>query len=380
MIVVSEFVDRELFRMLGQEGRLSEDKARQITCDLISALFYLHSHRVLHRDLKPQNVLIDENGVAKLCDFGFARNMGVRTHVLTSMKGTPLYMAPEVINAKPYDHTADLWSLGCIAYELLVGSPPFYTQYIIQLVQLIQYESVKWPEFLSPDCKSFLDGLLQKQPDKRLSWHEILKHPFLKGGKLNFENDDPALTGKYPFTNDLNEEGKELLDEARCTNQQLLKSAPPILDKIKENQLMIGGNNNQINAVKTSSCPSLSSKILSSLTENSIFKKVLHSSLKKVNKSVDAVDEKKLYTSLASDFADVKISESDKKKNVEENLEKQSALNETNKTDNKDNIRSKGFKNSKTMFTLHSWDSAASVRPIENDEWLAFLQRNMEVS
>lgn len=86
-----------------------ETRVQQIAVDLISALHYLHSNRILHRDIKPQNVLIDIDGLAKLCDFGFARNLGIDTFVLTSIKGTPLYMAPELIEEKPYDHLADIW-------------------------------------------------------------------------------------------------------------------------------------------------------------------------------------------------------------------------------------------------------------------------------
>ena len=79
--------------------------------DLMCALHYLHCNRVLHRDLKPQNVLIEKaSGKAKLADFGFARKFGETTLVLTSIKGTPLYMAPELIEEKPYDFKADLWS------------------------------------------------------------------------------------------------------------------------------------------------------------------------------------------------------------------------------------------------------------------------------
>lgn len=127
--MVTEYADKELYEILGKAGRLSEERAQVIACDLVSALYYLHSNRVLHRfkiqvpkyengklkyiisyrDLKPQNVLLETNGVAKLCDFGFARSMTTGTHVLTSIKGTPLYMAPELMEECPYDHNADLW-------------------------------------------------------------------------------------------------------------------------------------------------------------------------------------------------------------------------------------------------------------------------------
>ena len=128
----------------------------------MSALYYLHSNRILHRDIKPQNILLDNDGRAKLCDFGFARNLGLNTFVLTSIKGTPLYMAPELIEEKPYDETADIWSLGCIVYELLVGSPPFSTTSLFQLIKKIRYESIQWPAHLSETARSFLQGVLEK--------------------------------------------------------------------------------------------------------------------------------------------------------------------------------------------------------------------------
>lgn len=72
--------------------------------------------------------------------------MSIHTMVLTSIKGTPLYMSPELVEEKPYDHTADLWSVGCILYELYVGTPPFYTNSIFQLVSLIIKDPIKWPK------------------------------------------------------------------------------------------------------------------------------------------------------------------------------------------------------------------------------------------
>ncbi|XP_020284918.1 serine/threonine-protein kinase fused isoform X2 [Pseudomyrmex gracilis] len=179
-IVVTEYANKELYDLLDKEGRLSEERVQVIACDLVSALYYLHTNRVMHRDLKPQNVLLEANGVAKLCDFGFARSMSTGTHVLTSIKGTPLYMAPELIEEYPYDFNADLWSLGCIVYELVVGSPPFQTNSILHLIKLIRFEAIKWPDFISPNCKSFLQGLLQKDPSQRLTWPALLNHPFVK--------------------------------------------------------------------------------------------------------------------------------------------------------------------------------------------------------
>lgn len=99
----------ELYEILVKAGRMSEERSQVIACDLVSALYYLHSKRIVHRDIKPQNVLVDTGGVAKLCDFGFARLMNQDTHMLRSVKGTPLYMAPELIEEIPYDHNVDVW-------------------------------------------------------------------------------------------------------------------------------------------------------------------------------------------------------------------------------------------------------------------------------
>ncbi|KAM8741732.1 serine/threonine-protein kinase 36 isoform 2-T2 [Acanthopagrus schlegelii] len=184
VVVVTEYAEGQLFQILEDDGNLPESQVREIACQLVSALFYLHSHRILHRDMKPQNILLGKSGVVKLCDFGFARAMSVSTLVLTSIKGTPLYMSPELVEEKPYDHTADLWSLGCILYELHTGAPPFYTNSIFHLVQLIVRDPVKWPDTMSFACTSFLKGLLTKDPQKRLSWPDLLHHPFVADAVL----------------------------------------------------------------------------------------------------------------------------------------------------------------------------------------------------
>ncbi|XP_053491266.1 serine/threonine-protein kinase 36-like isoform X1 [Ictalurus furcatus] len=198
VVVVTEYAEGELFKILEYDGSLPESQVREIACQLVSALYYLHSHRILHRDMKPQNILLGKGGVVKLCDFGFARAMSVSTLVLTSIKGTPLYMSPELVKKKPYDHTADLWSLGCILYELHTGEPPFYTNSIFQLVQLIIKDLVKWPENMSQDCMSFLKGLLNKDPQKRLTWPGLLHHPFVADGVIVLP--DEGLTSPLTIT------------------------------------------------------------------------------------------------------------------------------------------------------------------------------------
>ncbi|KAM7446259.1 Serine/threonine-protein kinase 36 [Porites harrisoni] len=195
--VVTEYAEGELFQVLEDDGSLPEQQVRKIACQLVKALYYLHSHRILHRDMKPQNILLGKGGVVKLCDFGFARAMSINTLVLTSIKGTPLYMSPELVQEKPYDHNSDLWSVGCILYELFVGTPPFYTNSIFQLVNLICRDTVKWPENMSPDFQSFLQGLLTKDPNKRLSWPYLLRHPFVADGineaELERMSGDPEM-------------------------------------------------------------------------------------------------------------------------------------------------------------------------------------------
>jgi fused len=177
--VVTEFAQGELFEILEDDRSLGEPEVRKIAQQLVHALYYLHSHRIIHRDMKPQNILISANGIVKLCDFGFARSMSTNTIVLTSIKGTPLYMAPELVQELPYNHTVDLWSLGVIIYELFVGTPPFYTNSIYTLIHLIVKDPVKFPDNMSPEFKSFLQGLLNKTPSERLSWPELLSHPFI---------------------------------------------------------------------------------------------------------------------------------------------------------------------------------------------------------
>ncbi|XP_041896544.1 serine/threonine-protein kinase 36 isoform X1 [Corvus kubaryi] len=247
VVVVTDYAEGELFQILEDDGSFPEDQVQTIAAQLISALYYLHSHRILHRDIKPQNILLAKDGVVKLCDFGFARTMSIHTMVLTSIKGTPLYMSPELVEERPYDHTADLWSVGCILYELFVGTPPFYTNSIFQLVSLIIKDPVKWPMTMSPVFKSFLQGLLMKDPHQRLSWPELLSHPFI-AGRVTVIDDTEEHVISNPFTTKLSPELQALKEQQvhsmapRSSQSRILRKAQQKMaeERQKKGQLKAG--------------------------------------------------------------------------------------------------------------------------------------------
>lgn len=131
-------------------------------------------------------------------------------------------MAPELLAEKPYDHLADIWSLGCIIYESVAGQAPFCTTSILQLIRLIKKETIKWPTFVSEPCMTFLKGLLQKDPNQRMSWPQILSHPFVQGHIIILNENIPSS----PFT-------KSLTDSQNLMKQKqtegFLLSVPPFI-------------------------------------------------------------------------------------------------------------------------------------------------------
>lgn len=187
--VVSELARGDLFRVIDDEQTLPEKVLRNVAAQLVSSLAHLHSLHIIHRDMKPQNILIAEHGALKICDFGFARALSNTTLVLTSIKGTPLYMAPELVQEQPYDEKVDIWALGVILYELYYGKPPFFTNSIYKLIQMIVNSPITWPGDISSQFQSFLLEMLQKDPVRRISCKELLNHPFIADVDLgNFDD------------------------------------------------------------------------------------------------------------------------------------------------------------------------------------------------
>lgn len=246
IFVVTDFAAIDLHQFLKRRPvpKLTEDHVQLLTGNLISALYYLHSHRILHRDLKPQNILLNEAGMdAKLCDFGLARNMTRETHLLTSIKGTPLYMAPEVMCEQPYDQSADLWSLGCILYEMLVGQPPFKAKSMHHLQNLLQKQPISWPN-TSENCSSFLQGLLKKNVKQRFTWPTVLQHPFVDGKLVILDGG----TSDSPLTNALTE--SQTLAKEKQRDEILLKKGKKIIaERAKLCKAQVGTHHQQAAAI-----------------------------------------------------------------------------------------------------------------------------------
>ena len=169
------------------EYELPESKVCEIIHKLSMAIYYLHSYGIVHRDLKPENILmtdISDTADIRLLDFGLSKIIG-NEEKCTEPYGTLSFVAPEVLQGKPYDKSVDLWSIGIITFLLLCGYLPFDDKHSEREIarQTIQdpvpYEKKIWDKY-SPEAKAFVDGLLQKKPEKRYTIKEVLEHPWIK--------------------------------------------------------------------------------------------------------------------------------------------------------------------------------------------------------
>lgn len=174
-IIMDFLAGGELFLRMGREGIFREHTAAFYLGEIVLALEHLHSHGILHRDLKPENILLGSDGHTCLTDFGLAKDLGSdfqeddeNTRART-VCGTQEYMAPEMVARKGYGRAADFWSLGCIAYEMLSGKPPFLSKKGSKdLFRKIMQERVRMPDGSSAAACVLLKGLLNRNATARL--------------------------------------------------------------------------------------------------------------------------------------------------------------------------------------------------------------------
>lgn len=169
----------ELYKELNAQPNKRFDEVRTATymSQLADALKYCHSKKVIHRDIKPENLLLGVKGELKMADFGWS------VHAPSSRRetlcGTLDYLPPEMVMGKTYNHTVDLWSVGVLCYECLVGSPPFLAPTYEETYQRIKKAQYTFPDFVTEGARDLISKLLVVNPDRRLPLENVLNHPWI---------------------------------------------------------------------------------------------------------------------------------------------------------------------------------------------------------
>jgi len=169
----------DLYHFVASKGGLPDTTARLMFRQIVSAVRYLHSKSIVHRDLKLENILLDSSLSIRLADFGFCREVPANT-LLTTKCGSPAYTAPEVISQSSYNgQMADMWSLGVILFVILTGRIPWDAQNDTQLFFQIQTAHFHIPEYICASAANLIGDLMHPQPEMRLSAEQALNHPWL---------------------------------------------------------------------------------------------------------------------------------------------------------------------------------------------------------
>lgn len=170
----------KFYTYLRRAKKFSSPTTLFFSSEIVSALSYLHSVGIVHRDIKPKNILLDREGHVVIIDFGFSKKIHERSNTLC---GTQKYLAPEMIACTGHDKGVDWWALGIMVYEMLVGYPPFFDDNPFLTSQKILTEPIKWPRNLQAAAKDLIQQLLDRDKTKRLGSREggaenVMNHRF----------------------------------------------------------------------------------------------------------------------------------------------------------------------------------------------------------
>ncbi|XP_029785243.1 ribosomal protein S6 kinase-related protein isoform X3 [Suricata suricatta] len=196
LFIMCSYCRTDLYSLWSSVGCLTEASLRLFAAELVLVLCYLHDLGIIHRDVKMENILLDERGHLKLTDFGLSRHLsqGARAYTIC---GTLQYMAPEVLSGGPYNHAADWWSLGVLLFCLATGKFPVAAErdHVAMLASVTHYDS-EIPASLNQGLSLLLHELLCQNPLHRLRYlHHFQVHPFFRGVAF-----DPELLQKQPVT------------------------------------------------------------------------------------------------------------------------------------------------------------------------------------
>ena len=179
---IMEYISKgNIYGLIPQDKkkRLSTQIVASLMKDVISAVYFLHNMDppIIHRDIKPENVLLAEGMVAKLTDFGWSNYMQEDVK-RTTVCGTPIYLAPEIINEKGHDERVDIWCIGVLLFELITANVPFQGNDLETLKSNILKLKITWPRDINLDAKNLIMKILKLDPNARISLSDMLNHPF----------------------------------------------------------------------------------------------------------------------------------------------------------------------------------------------------------
>ncbi|KAI8823050.1 kinase-like domain-containing protein [Fimicolochytrium jonesii] len=210
LYLVMEYINGgELYFHVSRFGRFGEERVRFYCAELVLALQCLHDKGIVYRDLKLENILLSREGHVKITDFGLSKQETEDEESdseadMVFVVGTLEYLSPEVLEGYPHTAAADLWALGVVTFEMLCGYHPFHSEDREEIQANILESPVEFPEWVSPEAKDFIAGLLKRNPRLRLKGEAIRKHPFFAGvdWRKLFDLEvevpfKPELTGDY---------------------------------------------------------------------------------------------------------------------------------------------------------------------------------------
>ena len=226
ILIVMEYICGDLLGFMRKRSKITESTAKIIFKQIIKGLQYIHKKKIVHRDIKLDNVLIDLTNTVKICDFGVSRILQPGDTMYEHC-GTPAYIAPEIFRNEGYEgYSCDIWSAGVTLYYMLAGMQPFKGGKIEELKGIIlkgEYEQIK---DISNEANDLINRMLKLNPKERITIEEILKHPWLKNvdiknrQKLNlFTNAEKGLLAKYDV-NYLTSPKEELIEVFTVSNLQ----------------------------------------------------------------------------------------------------------------------------------------------------------------
>lgn len=178
-IVLEYSKSGDLKTLLERKKKLPEELVQLYTKQISEGLKYLRSKNISHRDLKPANILVNDDNI-KITDFNFSRKL-LDMDLAETAVGSPLYMAPEILQGHSYTSKSDLWSLGIIIYEMIYGHAPYHDAInIIDLKKKIETRPIKYSDLASDSLNNLLKLLLRRSPNNRCDWSDFFEHEWIK--------------------------------------------------------------------------------------------------------------------------------------------------------------------------------------------------------